>query len=480
MATSISTDENQNQHLEMFCLIWLDSNPQEGLNTEKNLRSIINQLKKFQDIDQCQQFIQKTSSKDRLIFIVSERLGREILPKIHHLRQVISIYIYCMDKQANEQWSSKYSKVKNVVTSLNELISIVTNDYRIEKKIEEPLSINMFSFGGKSTVDLNGKFVFSQVLIDCLLRLKSDDQDKNELMQLLKQQYHDNRFELEYINDFKSNYRSNEVLQWYTKECFFYKTLNSVLRTENIHFIFLYRSFIFDLQQQLQKYQSNQIIRVYRAQIISKDELENLKKSINQFISINSFFSTTSNYQKALSFFNLSKPTEHTENILFSIEADPHFIKTKPFANISQFSDYPDEEEVLFMVGSIFQLKNISFDHKNQFSIIEMILSTDDESQLKQVLNNMKEQLGDGQTNLRILATILWEMGKLDLAEQYLKRFLEVVPSKDPLCEDIYGDLAKIASQSGDFDRSMKWRQTLINFKQNNPTASNRSIEFKG
>jgi len=141
--------------LNTFCLIWLDANSNEGRNTEQKLRSIINQLKKFQNLHECQDFLKETSSKDRLIFIVSGRLGREILSEIHHLRQMISIYIYCMDKQANELWSSKYSKVKHVVTNHHDFIS------RIEKKIEEPLSINIFSVGGKSTVGLNGKNLIS-------------------------------------------------------------------------------------------------------------------------------------------------------------------------------------------------------------------------------------------------------------------------------------------------------------------------------
>jgi len=470
MATAISTGHNE--YSETFCLIWLDANPNEGRNTEQKLRLIINQLKKFQDLDQCQQFIEKTSPKDRLILIVSGRLGREILPKIHHLRQVISIYIYCMDKQENQLWSSKYSKVKNVVTSLEELVSLITEDHRIEKKTEEPLSINIFSVGGKSTSGLNGKFIFSQVLIDCLLRLKSIDEDKNELIQLLKQQFNDNRFELENINDFESKYRSNEALQWYTKECFFYKTLNSILRTENIHWMFLYRSFTLDLQEQLKKYQSKEIIEVYRAQIISKEELENLKKSIDQFISINSFFSTTSSYSKALSFFNQSKPTEHTEKILFQIEADPDIVKTKPFANISRFSAYPDEEEVLFMIGSIFRLRKISFDSKQQFWIILMTLSSDDDNQLKKVLTHMKQQIGEGPTNLRILANVLWDMGKLDLAGKYFEQFLEQIPSNDPIRGELYELLAKIASQSNNFDKSMEWRQKFIEFNEKNSTAS--------
>ena len=82
-------------------------------------------------------------------------------------------------------------------------------------------------------------------------------------------------------------------------------------------------------------------------------------------------------------------------------------LKQNHLLNISQFSDFPDEEEVLFMIGSIFQLKSISFDQKNQFSIIEMTLSSDDDNQLKQVLTHMKQQTGIGETNLRILAKIL-------------------------------------------------------------------------
>jgi len=278
MATAILTDIDCNQSSETFCLIWLDSNTNEGRNTEQKLRSIINQLKKFHDSDQCQDFIEKTSSKDRLVLIVSGRLGREILPKIHHLRQVISIYIYCMDKQENQLWSSKYSKVKSVVTSLDELVSMITEDHLIEKKTEESLPINIFSVGGNSISGLNAEFFSFQALIDHLSRLKSTDEDKNEFLQLLKQQYNGNRFELEYIKYFEKKYRSDEALQWYTKECFFYKTLNSILRSENVHWTFLYRSFIFELQKQLGEYQSKEIIQVYRAQIISKDEFENLKK----------------------------------------------------------------------------------------------------------------------------------------------------------------------------------------------------------
>jgi hypothetical protein len=117
MATSVLPNDDfhtntDDKYLEIFCLIWLDADVKETRNTEQKLRSIINHLKKFQDVKQCQQYIEQRSQKDRVVLIVSGQLGQEIIPSIHKLRQVISIYVYCMDKKNNEQWTSKFAKVK--------------------------------------------------------------------------------------------------------------------------------------------------------------------------------------------------------------------------------------------------------------------------------------------------------------------------------------------------------------------------------
>lgn len=102
-------------YLETFYLIWLDANPAETSNTEQKLRCIVNHLKKFQDVQLCQNFIEKRSKNDRLIMIVSSRLGQKIVPHIHHLRQVISIYVYCMNKTYSKEWASKYKKVSSIL-----------------------------------------------------------------------------------------------------------------------------------------------------------------------------------------------------------------------------------------------------------------------------------------------------------------------------------------------------------------------------
>ncbi|CAF1097868.1 unnamed protein product [Adineta steineri] len=466
--------------LEIFSLIWLDANVdvKNTRDTEVKLRSIINHIKKFKDVKQCQHYIEQRSQKDRLILIVSGRLGQEIVPFVHQFRQVISIYVYCIHQKNHEQWAFKFSKIKSVVVALDELVSQITADHKIQKKVEEPLSINIFTTNvdaGKSTTGVTGQFIFSQILIDCLLRLKSNEIDKNEFINLCQNEYEGNYTELNNLHEFQEDYSPDKVLWWYTKETFFYKTLNAALRTQNIHMIFLFRAFIYDIYRQLEKYQSKRRLQVYRSQLMSIDELDGLKNNINQFISINSMFSTSKQRTTALFYLGDITTQIDSERVLFEIDADPKIVTTKPFANISKHSHFPDESEVLFMIGSIFRLNSIDR-NDDQIWIIKMTLCNDDEHDLKQVLMYMKQQIENEETNLQTLGKLLCEMGEFDLAEKYLTRLLNQLPSNDPLHISLYEDLAKLASQRRKLNMSIEWRQKLLIFKEENPLSTNVSV----
>ena len=107
------TNDNDN-HLETFSLIWLDTNVDVQTNdaTEEKLRAIINYVKKFYDVEECENYIKKTSKHDRLVLIVNGQWGRQVLHSIHQLRQVSAIYIYSKDKESDEKWACKFTKVK--------------------------------------------------------------------------------------------------------------------------------------------------------------------------------------------------------------------------------------------------------------------------------------------------------------------------------------------------------------------------------
>jgi hypothetical protein len=107
--SSIQKDINY----ETYSLIWLDAsiNSEENLAAQKQLRSSINYLRKFDKLDECEKYIRSVSSNDRIVLIISGHFGQQLIPEIYHLRQVSSIYIYCTDKEFHQRWSKKYPKV---------------------------------------------------------------------------------------------------------------------------------------------------------------------------------------------------------------------------------------------------------------------------------------------------------------------------------------------------------------------------------
>ena len=77
----------------------------------KQLRITINHSITFEDDQRCLQYIESIPKDDRIILIVSGRLGQIIVPKIVKYRQTASIYVYCMNKKDNEQWAKPFNKV---------------------------------------------------------------------------------------------------------------------------------------------------------------------------------------------------------------------------------------------------------------------------------------------------------------------------------------------------------------------------------
>ena len=111
----MSNDVIVRNDLEISITIWLDAEINknvENQNAQQQLRTIVNRFKTFEDGNECEKYIRSKSSKERLLLIVNDQQGRQIIPHIHTLQQVTSIYIYCNYKKGNEQWTNQFSKVK--------------------------------------------------------------------------------------------------------------------------------------------------------------------------------------------------------------------------------------------------------------------------------------------------------------------------------------------------------------------------------
>ncbi len=174
--------------------------------------------------------------------------------------------------------------MKGLFTQKEELVTRIQSDRERRKKGDEPI---LFTVQGQSTSELNGEFVHSQIFIDVLLRIKPNQSDRNELIARCNKTYKGNDSELAIVYEFSKKYSSDRGLWWYTRESFVYRMLNKALRVQNTDVLFLFRFCIVDIQEQLNTHRCSSPIRLYRGQVMSKEEVETLKNSIDQFISFN-------------------------------------------------------------------------------------------------------------------------------------------------------------------------------------------------
>jgi tetratricopeptide (TPR) repeat protein len=328
-------------------------------------------------------------------------------------------------------------------------------------KFDEALSISIINPNDhskeQSSTGLDGQFIHSQLLIDCLIRMKSLSTDKNDLISLCKQIYKKNRGEQKIVREFERKYSPDRSIWWYTRQSFLYRLLNKALRVQNIHLLFLFRFFIRDLGEQLENNKCLSSVHVYRGQLMCKEEIEVLVKSRGELISMNSFFSTSINQKKARSFLSYIHASEDVEQIFFEIHADPRVNNSKPFSNITSYSYYPKEEEVIFMIGSIFRLDDIKYDNNDGVWNIKLSLCSDNNHQLQPLFRCMSDELGTGETNLYSFGHVLRGMGKLDDAEKYFWRFLNQLPDNHPDIAFGYHALGMVADSKGDYDSSLEF-----------------------
>jgi len=471
------------KNLETFSIIWLDAivnDSVENIETQQRLRRFINHLKTFQDRNECIQYIESLP-KDRFVLIVSGRLGQEVVPQIHNLRQIYSIYVYCLDKERNERWAKQYPKIKGVIIKLDELVSQMRSNQekRFQTKINEPLPITFFLTNNEHN-ELNDNFIYSQLLVDYLLHVKSIITDKKELISLCKDEYKGNENELNIIREFEADYSSDRAIWWYTRETFLYRLLNKAFRIQNFDLLLTFRFFIRDIQRLIEQNKCTYSLRVYRSYLMSNEEIQLFKNSLGEFLSINGFFTTNFHRQQTISYLNNPDITSDHEKVLFEIFADPQIDSTKPFCNITPLSYYSNEEQLMFSLGTIFQLQSIhqQDEGKDRIWIIRMKLSTDKHRQLKSSFEYIKNQYCSEEINLLSFGKVLRKMSKYDEAEKFYRRLLKELPYDHPDIVDCHYGLGIVLDEKGDYESSLEWHQKSLEIKKQTLKGDNPSIGY--
>jgi tetratricopeptide (TPR) repeat protein len=225
-----------------------------------------------------------------------------------------------------------------------------------------------------------------------------------------------------------------------------------------------------------------------------RQEREQLENSVGHLISINSFFSTTRNRDVAETIYLGEGKVKHEldDYILFEIDANPAMVtsKQRPFADISSFSELPEEEEVLFMLGSIFQITEVCCKDSSSFAendniiwIFKMKLCPEDQHELKAVFQDLKneyseEQDHENEVTINSFAIVIFEMHKFELADKFFRRLLRELPRDDQINRArCYHNIGNVALQQGHLKRSLKFFQrTLDLYEENHPRVATTNL----
>jgi tetratricopeptide (TPR) repeat protein len=288
----------------------------------------------------------------------------------------------------------------------------------------------VISAGSQSLQARNAIFMWFQLFIEVLLRMHHKSTDRKELIDICKKNYKGNHEEMNVIDEFEKNYKSENAIWWYTRESCFYRMMNKALRVQDFDMLFALRFFITDIAKQLKsEYEkfirttdTRNIVRVYRGQVVASSELELMKRSIGDFLSMNSFLSTSRNRSTALHFSRLTPVTNGTERIIFQIEIDPRS-QTKAFSDVTKTSYFENEDEVLIMLGALFRIEKVTEDKKDGVWIALVSLASEDDYRLKETFSYMKNTIGDD-TDLDSLGKILIQMGEYVQAQKCYRKML--------------------------------------------------------
>lgn len=108
-----SLSNNDGENLEIFSLIWFDTNDRldENYDIQQTLRKTINYIKLFHNMTDCVLYIRERSIYDRLYVIINKKFVEDMVPRVHNCQQVLAIYVYGLGDNSDEQSIAKYYKV---------------------------------------------------------------------------------------------------------------------------------------------------------------------------------------------------------------------------------------------------------------------------------------------------------------------------------------------------------------------------------
>ena len=465
----------RSQVLQNYRLVWVDAGIDESNGDCQHilvqLRNVVNGIKIFQDSDTCVDFLQNVVD-EKVFVIASSLLGKDLIPRIHSMSQVDTIYIFCDDEARHKAWSEQWSKIKGVYTRIERICEALRQSSRQCNQDCTPMSF-VARATNDSTPNLNElepSFMYTQLFKNALLGMEHERQALDDFVKYCREGGGAVHGGLAVIDEFQHEYSPDKAIWWYTRECFIYQMLNRALRLLQADIIVEMGFFVHDLHQQIEELHREQVSRyaekrltLYRGQGLSTADFQKLKSTEGALLSFNSFVSTSKNqaYAKFVAESSLHAPDK--VGILFVMTIDPT-VNSTPFADIGHCSYFAEEEaEVLFSMHSVFRIDRvIALDDHDRLWEVQLTLTADDDPQLRRLTAKMNEELQHSMGWERI-GRLLISVGEVAKAEELYMRLLTQAWNESD-AGSYHHYLGYVKDAQGDYTKALAYYEKALNF----------------
>ncbi|CAF1435592.1 unnamed protein product, partial [Rotaria sordida] len=459
---------NENENKEGITLMWYDKN----IGIRDDTKKTIELLQKVNDYvlicsnrQTCIEYIDQIKT-EKVFLILSGITAQDILDEIHDHQQIDSFYIFCMEPEKYEIYLNNniYSKVNGIYTKYEPLLNALQENIRYSMKQSE--AISLFDQDERSMRNLKEEihtFKYFRVFKQVLLKTEyNNDTAKNDMIEICRNYYRKNKKELSNIDKFEQTYKSEDAIRWYTKQTFVYRLVNKALRTEDYEAMIILRFFIVNLSENLRqeyedyKKKQNKYLRVlilYRGLKLPFAEVYSLKHNIGKTIATNGFLSTTRSKYVAYRFAKKGIKRTDVETVILEIEID--FKKlTVPFIDIAQYSDFPNEQEILFDLGASFIIKSADYDTDQKIWLVKLsAVSEETPSKYTQVL--LEEYKSETDMNI-LLGKLLYKMEKYGICRRVFEKLLNFYGSEEyEKLATIYNFIGESYAYENDYDKAI-------------------------
>lgn len=487
MAYVKAESKEKRTYIENCLLVWLNQNIEEDLGKYPEeifrLKDVFARMNTFDDSKKCLDFISNVKNNERIFLISSGTLGKNVVPQLHDMAQVDSIYIFCGDKSKHEEWVKSFWKIKGLFTSMKLVIEALENNAK--KLIDRVYSMGFASTSeditSKSLNQFDQCFVCGQVLKEIFQSIHFKKDDVKEFLSYYTKTPGDSENAAELIK----KYEESKAVKLYLRLPSLFSMINNAFDHFNLECMMKIAVFLRDLHQNIndlytkqnaQQWNSNSFV-IFRGQSLSMADFHRLQRTPGGLISFTNFL--LANRDRDVSLDGVREEvTKDSElmGVLFVIKIDSS-ISSTPYADVREITRKKQVGDLLFSMHSIFRITTIqNLEGNNRLWEVQMTLIDNKDPELRLLTEFIQTETDPHIQGWYRLGNSLMKLQNFDRAQRVYDLILNEQINLENA--EIYRKLGMIKEQQQEYHKAVSYYKISLEIHRDILPATHSNLAY--